>query len=56
MQSIDKRIIKLQKEVGREGERTIKRLEKKLEEKEEVMKECLEQLKSAHKQKVRNII
>ncbi|GMR47753.1 hypothetical protein PMAYCL1PPCAC_17948, partial [Pristionchus mayeri] len=40
------------KEQGREGEKTIKRLEKKLDEKEEVMKECLEQLKSAHKQKV----
>ncbi|GMS95638.1 hypothetical protein PENTCL1PPCAC_17813, partial [Pristionchus entomophagus] len=40
------------KEQGREGEKTIKRLEKKLEEKEEVMKECLAQLKSAHKQKM----
>lgn len=40
------------KEQGREGEKTIKRLEKKLDEKEEVMKECLLQLKSAHKQKM----
>ncbi|GMT23573.1 hypothetical protein PFISCL1PPCAC_14870, partial [Pristionchus fissidentatus] len=52
------RIIKLKekcdkmKEQGREGEKTIKRLEKKLDEKEEVMKECLDQLKTAHKQKV----